>query len=226
LSTSDEDNDPILDELAEYFQDDTEENEVEKIMTSIGHIIGCLLRLSVTIRNPAPHDQFKSRAGMEVIEHYKHWDIQHVKSKFPDLGDVISERLAMATGRRRQYFKYRADHTSRLAEGMEVDDAATNADPGDTATTVASPLPDHLRDSVDSQEVIKDNMSEASGTSYATSAAGSLAAASADIRVPPIPSEYEDGPFRCPFCYMFVFINNRSEWKYEPLLLSLYQSLT
>ncbi|KAI9151388.1 transcription factor Cys6 [Paramyrothecium foliicola] len=215
-STPVEDVDTTLDELAEYFQnDESNESEIEMVVKSIGHVIDCLLRLSVTIRNPAPHDQFKSRAGKEIIQHYKHWDIEHVKTKFPGLNDTISERLALATGRRRQYFKYRTEHTAKLAEGLEVDETATIGGPGETATTIASPLPNHLTESTSHAfaEELEDIMSEASGTSYATSVAESSIAASARLRVPPIPQEYEEGPFKCPFCHMFIMISNRSEWK-------------
>ncbi|KAM3498288.1 hypothetical protein MY10362_008386 [Beauveria mimosiformis] len=203
--------DATLEELAEYFHDgETEqEDEIDAVINSIGHEINCLLRLSVTIRNPAPHDQFKSRAGAEIVQHFKHWDMQHVKAKFPDANGNVQERLAEATSRRRQYLKYREEHTARIAEGLDEDTAQTVADPVEGATTLASSLPDHLKSFQSiSEPLMNDNISEASGTSYATSVSSSHR-----LRVPPLPAEHEDGPVKCPFCHMFILVRNRSEWK-------------
>ncbi|OAA36708.1 transcription factor Cys6 [Beauveria brongniartii RCEF 3172] len=203
--------DATLEELAEYFHDgETEqEDEIDAVMKSIGYEINCLLRLSVTIRNPAPHDQFKSRAGAEIVQHFKHWDLQHVKAKFPDANGNIQERLAEATSRRRQYLKYREEHTARLAEGLDEDAALTVADPIEGATTLASSLPDHLKGFQSIPEpLMNDNISEASGTSYATSVSSIHR-----LRVPPFPAEHEDGPVKCPFCHMFIPVRDRSEWK-------------
>lgn len=205
-----EDPDSTLEELAEYFQD-SEEDELDSVMRSIGHEINCLLRLSVAIRNPAPHDQFKSRVGVEVVEvveHFKYWDMQHIKAKFPDVESDILERLARATSSRRQYFKYREQHTALLADGLDEDVAVV--DPIERATTLASSLPNHVKDlgGISEPPPIDYTISEASGTSYATSVS-----ALDHLRVPPIPREHENGPIKCPFCHMFVLIDNRSDWK-------------
>lgn len=210
-SASREDLDSTLEELAGYFQDGEEEleDELGTVLKSIGHEISCLLRLSVAIRNPAAHDQFKSRAGVEIVKHFKHWDMQHIKAKFPDVESDILERLARATSRRRQYFKYREEHTARLSEGLDGDAAVTLTSPAERATTLASSLPDHLRDLEGvSEPQIVDHISEASGTSYATSIS-----AVHRLQVPPIPKEHGDGPIKCPFCHMFALIHNRNDWK-------------
>ncbi|KAH8721192.1 hypothetical protein HC256_001552 [Beauveria bassiana] len=198
--------DATLEELAEYFQNEEEETgEMEAIVKSIEHEINCLLRLSVTIRNPAPHDHFKSRAGAEIVHHFKHWDLQHIQAKFPDADPHVQERLAEATSRRRQYLKYREEHTVRLADGLEEEAAPAV----ERATTLASSLPEHLKGPQGPIEpLMSDNISEASGTSYATSVSSTNR-----LRVPPVPVEHEEGPIKCPYCHMFILVRNRSDWK-------------
>ncbi|KAJ3473627.1 hypothetical protein NLG97_g10210 [Lecanicillium saksenae] len=205
-----EEPDVTLEELAEYFQNEEEETEeMEAMVKSIGHEINCLLRLSITIRNPAPHDHFKSRAGAEIVHHFKHWDLQHIQAKFPDADPHVQQRLAEATSRRRQYLRYREEHTVRLADGLEEEAAPAAADPIERATTRASSLPEHLKGPRGPIEPLEsDNMSEASGTSYATSVSSTNR-----LRVPPVPAEHEDGPIKCPYCHMFILVRNRSDWK-------------
>jgi hypothetical protein len=206
--------DPTDTELAEYFQDDgsQDDSEIGRILTDIGHTVDCLLRLSTAIRTPAPHDRFKSRAGADIVERFEPWDTRHVEDKFPDIDFRIAERLGRAAARRRQYFKYREEHAEKLAEGLEswdTDDQDNEDKRRDEATTVASSIPNHLKDSFGGLAgFIDDTKSEVSGTSYALSTADTT-----KLRVPPMPKEHVDGPFQCPFCRMVVSIDTRREWK-------------
>lgn len=214
--------DPANIELAEYFQDDSsqDDSELGQILADIGHTVDCLLRLSTTIRTPAPHDRFRSRAGAGVVELFEHWDIKHVQDKFPAVDVQIAERLGRAAARRRQYFKYREEHSAKLAEGLdaevndgldtEVNDDEDNRDTKhDKATTVASSIPNHLKDSFSEfADFVDDSKSEISATSYAPSTADTT-----KLRVPPMPHEHVDGHFQCPFCCMIVSIDTRWEWK-------------
>jgi hypothetical protein len=206
--------DPTDTELAEYFQDDgsQDDSEIGRILTDIGHTVDCLLRLSTAIRTPAPHDRFKSRAGADIVERFEHWDTKHVKDKFPAIHFRIAERLGRAAARRRQYFKYREEHAAKLAEGLEswdTDDQDNEDKRRDEATTVASSIPNHLKDSFGGLAgFIDDTKSEVSGTSYALSTADTT-----KLRVPPMPKEHVDGPFQCPFCRMVISIDTRREWK-------------
>lgn len=204
-------------ELAEYFKDDDsqDDSEVGQILGDIANTVDCLLRLSTTIRTPAPHDRFRSRAGADVIELFQPYDTKHVQDKFPTIDVQIAERLGRAAARRRQYFKYRAEHSVKLAEGLESldtdgnDDEGTRRDISLKATTVASSIPKHLKDSFNEfSHLADDNRSEVSGTSYAPSMVDTTR-----IRVPPMPKEHVDGPFKCPFCCMVVSIDTRREWK-------------
>ncbi|KAF3071412.1 hypothetical protein CFAM422_006400 [Trichoderma lentiforme] len=214
LANTESDDKKTLDDadldLELYFQSDDadEQSEITNILGDIGHIIDCLLRLSITIRNPARHDQFNSRVGVDIVSSYTQWDINHIREKFSRLDDKLVDRLGMAMSRRRQYIKYREDHSKKLAHGLLGEHGE-----GENATTIASSIPKKLKDEENNaiftkMDALLDNMSEASGTSYANSIA-----ATNELRVPSIPKEYIDGPFLCPICHTLIIINDRNSWK-------------
>lgn len=209
--------DSVDDELAALFDagsddgfetsTDSSSKEIADLLFGTGNIIDCLLRFSVTISNPAPHDHFKSRAGLELTRHFEPYDFKHVCDKFPRMNVKLAQRLGRMLTYRRRYFVYRKEHHNRLKQGIEEDfDDNTSLEPG---TTVASSLPQGLKDGIQTHlTVVKDNRSEISATSYASSAPGG-----SDLRVPPIPKGYADGPFLCPFCFVLVSVDSRHEWK-------------
>lgn len=204
------------DELAALFDSGSEDefhsssegrsDEINSLLSGIGNVIDCLLRFSVTISNPAPHDHFKSRAGVELTKYFEHYDIQHVRAKYPHIREKTSERLGRMLTYRRRYFKYREDHHSRLKQGLEgaLDDGASKG----RATTVASSLPQGMKDGAQMLHISVDDRSEISATSYAPSTLNQ-----SELRVPPIPKQYVDGPFPCPFCYVFISVDSRSGWR-------------
>ncbi|KAF7548754.1 hypothetical protein G7Z17_g6850 [Cylindrodendrum hubeiense] len=196
----------IQDELADYFQESG--SEIDQILNEIGHVVDCLLRLSITISNPTPHDQFKSRVGVGTVETFKYWYTNHVLEKFDRIDTKMAGRLGNAMARRRQYFQYREDHSNRLAEGLDGDDLGHDLQD----TTIASSIPKHLKEprelAMKEFAGLDDNRSEISRTSYAPSVANSE-----QIRVPPLPKQHVDGPFKCPFCHMIVSIETRYDWK-------------
>ncbi|KAI8157329.1 Myosin-1 [Colletotrichum sp. SAR 10_70] len=95
--------------------DDLEmETEMEQITLDITELVDCLLRLSVSIQNPAPHDRFMSSTFTDASA-YEDFDIQHVQAKFQDIDESLAQRLGKAMSRRRQYFKYREAHHQKLS---------------------------------------------------------------------------------------------------------------
>ncbi|KAJ0353548.1 hypothetical protein KNSL1_001978 [Colletotrichum chrysophilum] len=95
--------------------DDLEmETEMEQITLDITELVDCLLRLSVSIQNPAPHDRFMSSTFTDASA-YEDFDIQHVQAKFQDIDEGLAQRLGKAMSRRRQYFKYREAHHQKLS---------------------------------------------------------------------------------------------------------------
>ena len=182
-------------------------DKLNVLLSSIDHIIKTLLRLSPTISNPAPHDRFKSRAGAELIHQFEHYDTQHVRAMYPHINLKVSDRLSRMLTNRRKYFKYREAHHSRLEQGL-------GGKPGggankESATTRASSLPQEWRDAPQQiPAMIIDDQSEISTTSYASSTLDGK-----ELSVPPIPKQHADGPFLCPFCYVFIYADSRDEWK-------------
>lgn len=212
LLDTDSSQDEIAAELDEYFnwgEEDAEQSELEQILGGIGHAINCLLRLSIAIRNPAPYDQFRSRAGAEM-ENCQPLDIRHVRDKFPEADVKTAERLGRAMTQRRMYFKYREDHSDRLLEGLDSDGVDVG---GDGATTVASPIPDHLADSAGDQtlpsgSMFDDALSDITGTSFAPSRSGQDR-----LLEPPVPKGYSEGPVKCPFCHMIIQVETVGAWR-------------
>ncbi|KAI1662740.1 hypothetical protein F4813DRAFT_341731 [Daldinia decipiens] len=224
--SEDEHRDPVDKELAALFRQYNGSNEstLDLILGDVGHILDCLLRLSITITNPAPYDQFKSRAEDGSFANLPtEWDIRHVEEKFPSLSHDLAERLGKAITFRRQYFKYREDHYRKLSEGIQSD-SGVNEDIGaifdaivddiGEQTTIASPIPQNLSDYSDELNlqgnltVDLDSRSEISRTSYAPSSLNPD-----QLRVPPLPKGHLDGPFMCQFCYFIIEVDSRQAWK-------------
>ncbi|KAF4450948.1 Zinc finger transcription factor ace1 [Fusarium austroafricanum] len=179
-------------------------SELSQIFTAIVEDINCLLRLSVSIHNPSPHDRFK-KAALTDTSNYEHFDVEHVRNKLTKASKPIAERLGKAISRRRQYFKYWELHHEKLASGLEEDDKYQ------IQSTVASSLPKKLNlDEPISLEVEEDDASDAgrSQTSWATSAVNTERR-----KLPALPPEARNGPFECPFCFMMISISSRHLWK-------------
>jgi len=196
----------------EDFDDSIPDTELEQIAVDVVDVVNCLLRLSVSIRNPAPHNRFVASASTET-SHYEPFDIQHVKSKFGGtINEDLAVRLGKAISRRRQYFKYRETHHAKLSHGLDPETASQDA-----ISTVASSIPRGLKDAkakaIPNQpvEVVNEDARSDAGVSE-TSFATSVAEA-AKLRVPPLPKEAEKGPFECPFCFTMITATSSISWK-------------
>ncbi|KAK1499251.1 hypothetical protein CTAM01_07172 [Colletotrichum tamarilloi] len=179
--------------------------DLDVYIESFPDIINCLMRLIITIQNPAPWDRFidSKRTDTSMFEAY---DIQHVSAKFEGIDSQLAQRLGKAISRRRQYFKYRELRHEKLSRQM---DEQADANVTDTiSSTVASsfynhskPLP-QIYDFSESQDV-------ASVTSYDASTLEDAQERS----VPDLPKEAYDGPFECQFCFMIVDIRDTRAWR-------------
>ncbi|KAI0505729.1 hypothetical protein F5B22DRAFT_494797 [Xylaria bambusicola] len=193
--------------------DDIETNddtEFLEIITDINDIIGCLLRLSVSIRNPAPHDHFMSSKFIDT-SYFEEYDVEHVKAKFPHIELALAIRLGKAISQRRQYFKYRKAHHEKLNAGLDLDLGRSEAG---AQSTIASSIPTALKDNENSHPAFsrldeeEESNSGASQTSYATSGPES-----GRLKIPSLPKQASDGPFECPFCYMIISVSTTIQWK-------------
>jgi len=207
-------------------------SELQQLMSDVVEVITCLLRLSMAIRNPAPHDQFMA-SGQIDISSFESFDISHVQAKFPCAEGYLITRLGKAISRRRQYLKYRNERHKKLAQGIEdvieapkavaepigIEVARTEVTRTDTApteinpeSTVASSIPLAMKAPTTYIDPDEDVYSEGelSQTSYATSTNEST-----KLRPPPIPKEAQEGtPFECPLCFMIISIRSSHSWKY------------
>ncbi|RMJ08408.1 hypothetical protein CDV36_011987 [Fusarium kuroshium] len=182
----------VLGEDAE--DSDSPDTELEQISIDVTDVVNCLLRLSVAIRDPAPHDRFVASDVADTF-HYEQLDIQHVCSKFGSIDSWLAERLGKANTRRRQFFKYREGNRMKASHDL-----------GNAKTAVPS-LPEHPKGELR----VEDNCSDSgiSQTSYASS--------TGDIeqrRVPPLPTQTSEAPFECPFCYMMIAVADESSWSH------------
>lgn len=187
-------------------------DEFQEVLLQVKNDVNCLMRLAVTIRNPAPHEQFKSRLPALVSSFNASYS-EHVLHKFPALNPEVTERLGKALTYRRLFLRYREEHHERLNEGIEidrgVDQKTQKGESRGGVTTEASWLPkDNPENNKPRPRVWRDDMSEQTGTSYAPSCVDG-----AELRIPPIPPEYTDGPFLCPYCFLPIEIENRYQWK-------------
>ncbi|KAF2867799.1 hypothetical protein BDV95DRAFT_502175, partial [Massariosphaeria phaeospora] len=205
----------------DLFDKDSGTTELQQLASNIAEIITCLMRLSMAIRNPAPHDQFKESAQIDT-SHYEHYDIEHVRDKFPNAEDYLVIKLGKAISRRRQYLRYRDEHRKRLEQGLELVEQQTRAAPTVTfaptlsapsqwiQSTVASSIPEVVKANssavdLDNNDYYEDTLSQ---TSYASSTNDST-----KLRPPPLPELGLDGdPFECPLCFRFTSVRHVSAW--------------
>jgi len=216
------------------FSETSSTSPISTLYDDIKVPVDCLLRLSVAIANPAPHERHrKLGAGKEAdVTFREKFDVDYVKDKFPGIAPDLAEALGKSITRRRQFFKYREAHHTRLAEGLETttpniavqEGNQTHDDTGRTEIvpqTVASSLPGHLRSltEVDPRAgIIDEDLRSDTGisqTSYATSAGFIQDMLSGQtppppLRVPPLPAAAESGVFECPLCYRMITASSPS----------------
>lgn len=185
-------------------------SELSQIMETLSEVITCLFQLSMSIRNPVPHDHIINSAS-DPTSSYEGFDKNHVQSKHPSADHDLVERMGKAITRRRSYLKYRESRHSRLARGIiDVDSGLANTIQG--GSTVATSLPPEVavgedRDAPDSDPFsLGDIISQ---TSFATSASGNRS-----MRPPPPPPESRNGQaFECPLCFYIITVSSKTSWE-------------
>ncbi|KAK0645392.1 hypothetical protein B0T16DRAFT_373332 [Cercophora newfieldiana] len=86
-------------------------SEMTQLVSSIKHVIVSLYKLPV--RRAAPIDRVRGSSSTDVSL-YQHFDVLHVRDKFPQADVRLAERLGKLISRRRQLLQYRIAHTERL----------------------------------------------------------------------------------------------------------------
>jgi hypothetical protein len=216
MSDSDSDSDYLDNDLVHKEAGTT---ELQQLISNMADIVTCLMRLSMAIRNPAPHDQFKESVHIDT-SHFEVFDIEHVRGKFPNAGEHLVIRLGKAISRRRQYLRYRDEHHKKLEQGLQV--PVPEATPSIIVvpiiiapsemiqSTVASSIPFAIKASssatgLDDEDYYEDTLSQ---TSYASSVSNTTR-----LRPPPLPEQGKDGdPFECPLCFRLTSVRTVSAW--------------
>ena len=203
---------PTLDDLATesevYDSDSSDESdnfpkptELQQIFHDIEHIITCLYKISVTVRNPTPHDRYIKVHEIDT-SFFEPYDIQHVKGRYPKAPEYLAVRIGKAISRRRQYFKYRELHGAKIAQNLDAEN---------TETTLSETTASGYNKKPTSQRSETASISGMTETSYATSA-GSLRGNSA--RMPSMPKAAANGQyFECPYCYMIDSVKDTHAWR-------------
>lgn len=198
------------DDYEEPLDDLETATEMEQIMLDIADLVDCLLRLSVSIQNPAPHDRFMSSTFTDTSA-YEIFDIQRVQDKFKGIEECLAQRLGKAMSRRRQYFRYREAHHEKLSHVLDRHGDTNKTEPTLPApSTLASSIPLQMKQDVPIGISGDDSQSDgrASATSFATSVSGPQT-----LKVPPMPEDALRGPFMCPFCYLIISVQDTRAWK-------------
>lgn len=173
------------------------------------------MRLAVTIRNPAPVEQFTyAMPGLVAFLDFKH--SEHVQQKFPRLSYRCTQRLVKALTYRRIFLRYRKyhheeheAHEASIANEKEEELADGKGPDSITAGAEASRPSGDIDRETDSQPTDwRDDLSEATETSYAPSYADG-----SGLSIPEVPRGSTDGHFLCPSCYLHITVQNRYQWK-------------
>jgi hypothetical protein len=207
LSDSDSD-----DSMYSPRDEEQETTELSQLVSSIPEITTCLMRLSLSARNPAPHDQFLQSTRISM-DHFEAFDVSHVRTKFPNAEEFLVFRLGKAITRRRQYFRYRRKNRRRLDQDSNVALSKENVDttqfPENPSVTTS-----HVPTSNDDEsppigsymtEYYEDILFQ---TSYLSS---SLHATRLLPPIAPLES-FDSEPFECPLCFQIVTTSSDAEW--------------
>ncbi|KAL5613998.1 hypothetical protein FOVSG1_003061 [Fusarium oxysporum f. sp. vasinfectum] len=111
----------------DFEESDDPDTELNQTFVDIADVVNCLLRFSVAIQNPAPHDRFIRSHSIDT-SHFEIFHIQHVSSKFRTMEPLLAERLGKAISRRRQFFNYRLAHRTKLSQGLTHEGGGAETD--------------------------------------------------------------------------------------------------
>ena len=209
--------------------------EIQQILVDIKEIVNCLYELAIAIRNPLPRDRLLKSAEIDV-SHFVQWDVRHVEHKVPRASPELIRLLGRANSRRRQLFKYRQRHHSKLSHKVDhpsilgasmpvfVTDQASRPDmrqdrnegatcvvqsgPNTIATTMNTQTTVATFLETDEEVLVDDQLSETS------SAVSEVPDEQSTLQVPAPPKNALDGePFECPYCFEMMKISSAIHWR-------------
>jgi hypothetical protein len=180
------------------------------------------MKISSVIRSSPAQDDY-----IQAASRYKDWnpgaDIGHVREKHGSakgITDWLITRLGNGIARRRQFLKYRVEHSREMAGEWDEEMKPQKEDEKTGKTIASTKTTTFMRhDSIHQQEVSDTASSFGSQTSDEQTALGDEAgAAKLDVPPPPsfafpeVPFQYGE-PFNCPYCYTEQNVNSKASWK-------------
>ncbi|KIV79449.1 hypothetical protein PV11_07011 [Exophiala sideris] len=182
---------------------DEDDTELQQIYHALVDTINCLFQISMVIRRPTQHDRLIGTQKLDVIP-FEPFDRALVAHRYPDIEQVLIDRLGSAISRRRAALKYRQRHHAKLGKGV---DRAVD----DQKDTVSTRLSDTLATNSEESRIDSDTHSDA-GTSE-TSYASSLLKDNEEMTIPAAPTCSADNqPFECPYCFYIITVQNKGAW--------------
>jgi hypothetical protein len=184
------------------------------------------MKLSMVIRSSPARDDY-----IKAASRYKDWnpyaDIGHVREKHGSAKgstDWLLTRLGNAIARRRQFLKYRIEHSQKMTnvwpEGQKPQKEKEKPEKTIASTKATTFIGN---DTVYQREGIDTPGSFGSQTSYEQTVLGDETATTR-LTVPPppkfafpdVPFNYGE-PFNCPYCHTEQNVQNKAAWKYARL---------
>ncbi|KAF7539572.1 hypothetical protein G7054_g2051 [Neopestalotiopsis clavispora] len=184
--------------------------EMDQLAVDVAEVINCLLKLSVSIRNPAPHDRFRGSTKTDT-SFYEPTDIAHVQATYDKADINLVALLGKANTRRRQYFRYLKSNSQKLSLGLNVDHHAGKTI-SEQQTTVISSIADAPKASASATTNVMD-VDELSDSGFTQTSFASFSNTSDQARLPALPLEATKGPFQCPFCFMMITVTTSYTWR-------------
>jgi len=89
------------------------------LVNDISHIITCLYKLYIAIRNPVPPDRLHKLAAIDV-SHFESKDIKHLSKIFPLAPSYVLERLRRGNTKRRQLLRYYQLYYNKLTHFVDL----------------------------------------------------------------------------------------------------------
>lgn len=217
-------------------------SEIQELISAIQTGIDALFKASIFIRKFATTDKHTRAAKTKPFDNRA--DVLYVKDRYPSVtrkNPALAARLGEANARRRQYFKYRRDHSERLSTvtaevgltsilkqqpGGNIPKAGpaksiltADTKPSLFAETKATTF---IADAAAQAEMLEiyEPTPAVSVVSFATSVAET---SDEKLPFPPAPAEAETGsPFLCPYCLTVLHLKRQGlehQWRFVKLCL-------
>lgn len=216
--------------------EETETSELQSLLKDIRHIISSLYNISIAIRNPVPRESLAEFAAIDV-SHFKPWDIDYIRHKFPGAPEYLIQRLGEANCKRRQLLRYYKNYHDKIARYIDPP-LPSNEAACPSASAKINQVANDIRDEGDiipcfkSPAVVSTTpqpqttvaairpeaiaLAELESDSDHLSQTSSTTDQCIDIQVPPPPNldaAIDGKPFQCPYCYQVIKIDDLRSWR-------------